>query len=189
MTPVLGAGGRGGAGLTGRRDPLGRPPGAREAWSSLSGVASRVSRAVVDHADHPRRLVSQDDASAVRACAYPDATGRDGMRWWGQRDRRAGPLHGVDGPSHPGGVCITPASGREAWPRDEPQGINDLVGRCPSSVTCRPFEGTDRSFPLSAAFPSSEYYDASDARILHRWTAHLHMRASHVHTNTLYEMV
>jgi hypothetical protein len=47
------------------------------------------------------------------------------------------------------------------------------------------------SFPLYAAFPRSEYYDASDALACHRWTAHLriHAKASHVHTDTLYKMV
>ena len=47
------------------------------------------------------------------------------------------------------------------------------------------------SFPLYAAFPRAEYYDASDALICHRWTAHLsiHIRASHVHNDVLYGSV
>jgi hypothetical protein len=45
------------------------------------------------------------------------------------------------------------------------------------------------SFPMYAAFPRSEYYDGSDARALLWGTAPLHARASHVPTDTLYEMV
>jgi hypothetical protein len=45
------------------------------------------------------------------------------------------------------------------------------------------------SFPLYAAFPRSEYYDASDAHALHWGTAPLPAWASHVPTDTLYEMV
>jgi hypothetical protein len=88
-------------------------------------------------------------------------------------------------------VCITPASGGEELHLYETQVVKDLVDLCPSSLTFRHFEGTDRRFPLYAAFPRSEYYDASDALVCHWWTAHLniHTGASHVHTNTLYEMV
>ena len=43
------------------------------------------------------------------------------------------------------------------------------------------------SFPMYVAFPRSKYYDVSDALVWHRWTAHLHIhiRASHVHTDVL----
>jgi hypothetical protein len=47
------------------------------------------------------------------------------------------------------------------------------------------FEGTDRSFPVYTACPCSEYYGASDARMLQWGTAPLHMRASHVHNDVL----
>jgi hypothetical protein len=50
------------------------------------------------------------------------------------------------------------------------------------------FEGTDRSFPLYAAFPRSEYYGRSDALMLIE-DCTLHIRASHVHGNGLYESV
>jgi hypothetical protein len=39
---------------------------------------------------------------------------------------------------------------------------------------------------MYAAFPRSEYYDASDAHVLHWGTAPLHIGASHVHTAELY---
>jgi hypothetical protein len=43
------------------------------------------------------------------------------------------------------------------------------------------------AFPVCAAFPRSEYYAASDAHALHRWTAQLPAWASHVHADGLYE--
>jgi len=42
------------------------------------------------------------------------------------------------------------------------------------------------SFPLYAAFPRSEYYDAPDAHALPRWATHLPAWASHVHIDGLY---
>jgi hypothetical protein len=45
------------------------------------------------------------------------------------------------------------------------------------------------SFPLCAAFPRSEYYDASDACTLHSWTAQLPAQASHVHDDGLCKIV
>ena len=44
-------------------------------------------------------------------------------------------------------------------------------------------------FALYTAFPCSDYYGSSDACLVHRWTAHLRKQASHVPTDTLYEMV
>jgi hypothetical protein len=46
------------------------------------------------------------------------------------------------------------------------------------------------SFALWLAFPTSDYYDGSDASISHRWTAHLSIliEASHVHTDGLYDI-
>ena len=45
------------------------------------------------------------------------------------------------------------------------------------------------SFPMWTAFPSSEYYDASDAHIRHRQTACLSILvASHVHKDELYKI-
>jgi hypothetical protein len=43
---------------------------------------------------------------------------------------------------------------------------------------------------MYAAFPRSDYYDASDVSISHRWTAHLSIliEASHVHTDGLYDI-
>jgi hypothetical protein len=45
------------------------------------------------------------------------------------------------------------------------------------------------SFPLYAAFPPSESYDAPDAHTPHRWTAQLPAWASHVHGDGLCESV
>ena len=141
---------------------------------------------ILDQADNPRRLVAHDDDSDVSSCAYPYATVLDGMRWWVQRDRLSFPLHGVEDQSRPWGACITPASGGEEFHLYGTQVIKDLVGLSPSSLACRHFEGTDRSFALYTAFPCSDYYEASDAHILHQGTTPLHMRASHVHRDRLY---
>ena len=47
------------------------------------------------------------------------------------------------------------------------------------------------SFALYAAFPHSDYYDASDASISYQWTAHLNIliEASHVHGNRLCKVI
>jgi hypothetical protein len=111
---------------------------------------------ILDQANNPRRLVAHDDDSDVSSCAYPYATVLDGIRWWVQRDRLSCPLHGVESQSPPWGVCITPASGGEEFHLYGTQVIKDLIGLSPSSLACRHFEGTDRSFPLYAAFPRSE---------------------------------
>ena len=44
-------------------------------------------------------------------------------------------------------------------------------------------------FAMWLAFPTSDYYDGSDASISHRWTARLGIliEASHVHIDGLYE--
>jgi len=149
-------------------------------------VVQPFSMSMLDQAHNPRRLVAHDDESDVSSCAYPYATVLDGIRWWVQRDRLSFPLHGVESQSPPRGVCITPASGGEEFHLYGTQVIKDLVGLSPSSLACRHFEGTDRSFALYTAFPCSDYYEASDAHILHQGTTPLHMRASHVHRDRLY---
>ena len=103
---------------------------------------------ILDQANNPRRLVAHDDDSDVSSCAYPYATVLDGIRWWVQRDRLSCPLRGVESQSPPRDVCITPASGGEEFHLYGTQVIKDLVGLSPSSLACRHFEGTDRSFPL-----------------------------------------
>jgi hypothetical protein len=47
------------------------------------------------------------------------------------------------------------------------------------------------SFALWQAFPTSDYYDGSDASISPRWTTHLNIliEASHVHVDGLYDIV
>jgi hypothetical protein len=152
-------------------------------------VVQPFSMSILDQAHNPRRLVAHDDDSDVSSCAYPYATVLGGIRWWVQRDRLSCPLHGVESQSPPWGVCITPASGGEEFHLYGTQVIKDLVGLSPSSLACRHLEGTDRSFPLYAAFPRSEYYDAPDAHTLHRWTAQLPAWASHVHGDGLCESV
>jgi hypothetical protein len=111
-------------------------------------VVQPFALSIVDQAHNPRRLVAQDDDADVSSCAYPYATVLDGIRWWVQRDRLSGPLHGVERQSPPWGVCITPASGGEAFHLYGTQVIKDLVGLSPSSLACRHCEGTDRRFPL-----------------------------------------
>jgi hypothetical protein len=90
---------------------------------------------LLDQANNPRRLVAHDDASVVHACPYPCATLLGGIPWGIQRDRLSHPLHSLEGQSRPGGVCITPASGGEAWHLYSSQVIKDLGGPDPSSLT------------------------------------------------------
>lgn len=118
---------------------------------------------ILDPADNPRRLVAHDDDSGVSSCAYPYATLLGGIRWWVQRDRLSLPLHGVESQSRPWGPCFTLASqGEELHPYGT-QVIRDLFGLRPSSLAHSHFEGTDRSFALSAAFPRADDYGSSDA--------------------------
>jgi hypothetical protein len=108
---------------------------------------------VLGQAHNPRRLVSHDDDSEVRSCTYPCATGLDGIRWWIQRDRLSGPLHGVASQSPPWDVCITPASGGEELHLYSTQVIQDLCGLDPSSPASWPFRGNGSQLPLVVGLP------------------------------------
>jgi len=130
------------------------------------GKPSRFSVSILDQADNPRRLAPHDDDSDVSSCAYPYATVLDGIRWWVQRDRLSFPLHGVEDQSRPWGPCVTPASGGEELHLYGTQVIKDLAVSTPHPWLPGHFEGTDRSFPVWWAFPSSEYsarYDSPAA--------------------------
>ena len=85
------------------------------------------SVSVLDQADNPRRLISHDDDSAVSSYAYPYATVLGGMPWRVQGDRLLRPLHEIDGQSPSWGVCLTPASGADAWHLYGTQVIKDLA--------------------------------------------------------------
>ncbi len=109
---------------------------------------------VLDQADNPRRLVADDDGSAVRSCPYPYATVLDGIPWWVQRYRLSGPLHRFESQSPQWGLCITPASGGEEFHLYLPQVIKilDLDLSSPAGWPFR--ENGSQPPPLPARLPS-----------------------------------
>ena len=88
------------------------------------------------------------------------------------------------------GACASPWHlGERNYTSTAPKLSQTLRSRPFIPDTYRHFEGTDRSFPLYAVFPRSEYYGGSDAGLVPWRTAHLRKPASHVHSDGLHESV